>query len=354
MKKTLTLYLLLFTQQSVFAQINENWTEVNLAVTDSQIIPRYAEFASVAGTLNSVAAGICERLDRNALGTFQLAWQTTMDAWQAIQHVQFGPITYFNWNFRLQYWPDDNNIGGRQLSVLIATQDQQILEPDVFARQSVAVQGFPALERILFAENSLTDLQSDSYRCRVAQTIAKNISEIATAVHLRWIDEFRDTVVNADEGGFFESAEDATIDFLKALVETIPRIQDQKLLPILGDSFERSRIRRAESWRAQRSLKNLKINLIILEQLFNGSGDDTVLLNSVFLADDVDAVNVGFAVIDSTLAELPDSMVPVFESEEQYAILKRLETEIDELFEYLEVALKNTDLYLGFNSLDGD
>ena len=37
-----------------------------------------------------------------------------------------------------------------------------------------------------------------------------------------------------------------------------------------------------------------------------------------------------------------------------HAALLQITSELDALFEALEAALKNTDLYLGFNSLDGD
>ena len=57
----------------------------------------------------------------------------------------------------------------------------------------------------------------------------------------------------ADERGFFESAEDATIDFLKAQIEPVRRIQQQKVEEVIGDSAARARIRRAESWRSNRS-----------------------------------------------------------------------------------------------------
>jgi uncharacterized protein len=274
-----------------------------------------------------------------------------MDQWQSVQHIQFGPITYFNWNFRIQYWPDDNGTGARQLSALIAAKDPAVLANDAFDRQSVGVQGFQALESLLFADTSLADLQADPYRCQVLQAIAANIAEIATGVARRWVSEFRTTVATADERGFFESAEDATIDYLKALVEPVRRLQEQKLEAVIGDNPEAVRERRAESWRSQRSLRNLKLNVAALQQEFSASDP---ALSSVLHTADVEVIDAAFAKLTASLDAQPDALADALAAEGGHAALLEVAANLDALFEALEAALKNTDLYLGFNSLDGD
>ena len=52
--------------------------------------------------------------------------------------------------------------------------------------------------------------------------------------------------------------------------------------------------------------------------------------------------------------DLPDSLSVALSNEMQYAQVQKLHADIEALHEALETALKNTDLYLGFNSLDGD
>lgn len=328
-----------------------NWTEVNLAITDAHVIPSYDAFAAAAETLNAAAAGFCADTSPAAFADLQAEFHTTMDGWQQVQHLQFGPITYFNWNYRIQFWPDDKGTASRQLDALIASKDPATLVPETFARQSVGVQGLQALEILLFDEDALAALLSDPYRCQVMRAITANIAEIANGVATRWVEEFRTTVANADERGFFESAEDATIDFLKALVETVRRLQEQKLVAVLGDSPEAARERRAESWRADRSLRNLKINLASLEQLFSGSEP---ALSTVLLPADVELADEAFAVVQGALAAQPDSIVVALDDPAGHASLLQLTAAMDALFEQLEAAVKNTDLYLGFNSLDGD
>jgi predicted lipoprotein len=334
----------------VFAQ-STNWTEVNLALTDAVVIPDYAAFATAADAMNEVATGFCGDISETSLEVLRAAFNETLDKWQAVQHIQFGPITYFNWNYRLQYWPDDNGTGARQLNALVAGKDNAVLDSEAFARQSVGVQGVQALEQLLFADDSLSQLQTDAYRCSVLQAITTNLAEIAAGVAQRWVEEFRNTVATADERGFFESAEDATVDFLKAQIEPVRAVQQQKLEAVLGESRADARVRRAESWRSERSVRNIRINVASLERFFNTG---TPALNTVLPPEDIDDINAAFAKLQATLAGLPDSMAAALETESGYNALKQAASDLSAVFELLEASLKKTDLYLGFNSLDGD
>ena len=330
---------------------NTNWTEVNLAVTDAHVIPSYQHFAQAAAALEAEAGRFCAAPSAEGLAALQEGFHQAMDGWQSVQHIQFGPITYFNWNFRIQYWPDDKGTGMRQLDALIAAKDPAVHEDEAFDRQSVGVQGFQALENLLFDEMSLADLQGDAYRCQVMQTIAANISEIASGAATRWESEFRGTVATADERGFFESAEDATIDFMKALVEPVRRLQEQKLQAVLGETPAAARERRAESWRSQRSLRNIKLNVAALEHEFSAADP---ALSSVLHAADIEMIAAAFAKLQASLSAQPDALAEALAAEGGHAALLEIAAELDSLYEAMEAGLKNTDLYLGFNSLDGD
>lgn len=326
---------------------DEDWTAINITVTDELIIPAYQGLESSSSVLISATENFCADLNESNLDDLKLAYQQVMTSWQAIQHIQFGPITYFNWNYRMQYWPDERGTTGRQLSSLIASQDEAALASESFARQSVGIQGLPALEIILYEDDALSEFQNNNFLCLLTATIARNINEISSGVTQRWLDEYRELVLNPTEDGFYEDAEDLSIDFLKALQEAIAKIRDLKLAPVIGDSFARSRNRSAESWRSESSLANIKTNVVSLEALFSAYA-------AAFYEEDVSAVNNVFADLSVSLGALPNSLSAGLLDEVQYAQVQSLHAEIEALHEALETALKNTDLYLGFNSLDGD
>jgi predicted lipoprotein len=326
---------------------DEDWTAINITVTDELVIPAYQHLQAQSSELIRAAEIFCAGLTASNLANLQNAYLETMAAWQAIQHIQFGPITYFNWNYRMQYWPDERGTSGRQLDALIAAADEAILSSNSFARQSVGVQGLPALERVLYANDALGKFQDNDYLCLLSMTIARNINEISSGVNQRWVDEYRALVLDPVADGLYEDAEDLSIDFLKALQESIAKIRDLKLLPVIGESFSASRNRSAESWRSENSLANIKNNIVSLEQLF-------LAYMAAFHEEDNVAVTEKFTEITQILNSLPDSLSAALENEEQYNQVQSLYAGVDALHEALETALKNTDLYLGFNSLDGD
>jgi predicted lipoprotein len=134
-------------------------------------------------------------------------------------------------------------------------------------------------------------------------------------------------------------------------VEPVRRLQEQKLAAVLGETPEAARERRAESWRSQRTLRNLKLNVAALQHEFTASEP---ALSSVLHDADVELVNAAFAKVLASLATQPDTLAEALAAEGGHATLLQVASELDALYEALEAALKNTDLYLGFNSLDGD
>lgn len=326
---------------------DEQWAAINLQVTDELVIPAYQNLAESAQLLRDVTVNFCEVPDEDSLLAARQAFNASMDNWQTIQHIQFGPVTYFNWNFRMQYWPDERGTANRQFTALLAAENEDILSADNFARQSVGVQGLPTLERLLYEETALADFQSTPYSCRLAVTVANNILEISTGVTERWTDEYRAVVMDPVSGGVYENSQDLSIEFLRALQEALAKIRDLKLSPVVGESLDSLRVRSAESWRSERSLRNIQLNLAALETLF-------MSYSLAFQETDVNAVLSAFSQMQETLTELPASFAAISQDAVLYAQLQELFEQADTLHEALESAIKNTELYLGFNSLDGD
>ena len=263
---------------------DEDWTAINIAVTDELIIPAYQNLESRSLELISATENFCSDLSALNLDSLKNSYQQSMLAWQAIQHIQFGPITYFNWNYRMHYWPDERGASGRQLDALIASQDEAVLTSDTLSHARVLVcKGCPALEKLLYDANALSDFRDNAYLCSLTTSIARNINEISSGVTQRWMDEYRALILDPVAGGFYEDAEDLSIDFLKALQEAIAKIRDLKLAPAIGESFVTTRTRSAESWRSESSLTNIKNNLNSAELLFTA-------YTSAFYEEDVAAI----------------------------------------------------------------
>jgi predicted lipoprotein len=134
----------------------------------------------------------------------------------------------------------------------------------------------------------------------------------------------------------------------------VRRIHQQKIEEVIGESAGRERVRRGESWRSARSIRNIRMNLTALENFFTGSADSDFQLYNVLRADDVEVISANFDSLLEVLDEMPDALGVVLAQDDGREQIQDVADKLDALFESLEAGLKNTDLYLGFNSLDGD
>ena len=101
---------------------------------------------------------LCKSPADDTLKNAQQQFAALTTAWARIQYISFGPIFDHQRAFRIEYWPDKRNVVGRQLAEVLKKQDHAALEPERFATTTVGVQGLPALERMLFGDDALSEL----------------------------------------------------------------------------------------------------------------------------------------------------------------------------------------------------
>lgn len=154
--------------------------EMAKALTEGHILPRYRDLERAAADLEESAAKHCPA-DPDAL---QEAYNAAMDDWMRIQHVRFGPVQDGTRAARIQYWLDRKGRGRRQLLSMLRKADPARLDPDRFAQTSVAVQGLPALELILYSPPAKG--QDPAYRCRVIAAIGHNLANLTAEIIAEW------------------------------------------------------------------------------------------------------------------------------------------------------------------------
>ena len=108
---------------------------------------------------------------------------------------------------------------------------------------------------------------------------------------------FRDTVLTAAAGNdAYFTAEDASGDLLKSLHTALQSVIALKLEAPLGASLEEAKPRRAESWRSELSLADIRANLETAEALYAGPGGFGDALAALADEDQLDwAIRQGFA-----------------------------------------------------------
>lgn len=347
----------LWFQPAFSAPTSEQWHGFNLAVIDKHITPRYQQLAAQGDKLLSANTALCKALDESSLETAKQEYNQTMDAWQGIQHIRFGPVEILMRNFSMQYWPDKKNHIGKHLERLISSNDDALLSSDRFYRLGISVKGLPAIERLLYADEALAKLKADPFRCKVNVRIAAYIAEMGRDIVLEWETVMRPHFENVNsEDDYFEEDLEASTLILKAQVEPLEVIRDLKIDRPLGRTAKKVNYKRLESWRSARSLRNIELNIAALEALFVGDGskNDIANVQHLLAPDDAKAITSQFKALESQLAKIPSPLKDSIQTEDGRKALVTASEMITRLHENLETTLATNGIHLGFNSRDGD
>lgn len=210
-----------------------------------------ASLAQAAAELDAAAASSCAPED----AALRASYHELFDRWLALSHLQFGPMEQGQLRYEIAFWPDPRSKTAKTLSRLVAKGDAAALEPDRFAKASVAAKGIYALEHLLYDER-LQGVGDGAYRCALLRAVASDLQRTTRELAARWRDY---------------AAADAELvrGYFKSLVFGLEQAVEVRLGAPLG-TIERPRPQRAEARRSQRSLRNIAQSLASLQAVAAG------------------------------------------------------------------------------------
>ena len=330
-----------------------DWASSNLNTVDQYAIPAYQKLYDSSQALQKSNDTFCATVNNDNFKQLQASFHQTMDAWQYAQTFRLGPAGQFMRSFRLEMWPDRSNAAAKHLRKLQKSANPDSLANKQFAKASVAVQGLSAMERLIYAKKiSFTAFQDKehkkaNFKCHLSQAISLNVVTISKELLEAWQGDYREIIAKpSKDNDFFETDQEVASQFLNELNTQIQVIIDQKFnRPMDADKF---RLTRAESWRSQRSLKNISINLQSTQQLYQiafapNIADKALIETQTALFDK--AIKAGEALNIPLTTAYSDKKA---ELEAWLSAIKALKTSIATA---LPAAI---GIQLGFNSLDGD
>jgi len=330
------------------------------AGADGPMIAGYRDFQAKAALLDQGMQTLCASPAPPSLETARAGFHAAMDSWQKVQWIGYGPVEAFHRGQRVQFWPDKKNAGDRQMLALLKDRNAEALEGNRIAFASVAIQGLPALEMLLFDTNQAAKLVETSddgmLRCRLAQGITANLGRIGAELVQDWSkpDGFATVLKSAGTGvNPYADHRQAASQMFNALHAQLSAMAEVKLAYPLAASAGEARPSRAENWRSKRSLRNIAVNLDSLRDTF-----------ATAFAPALRADGKG-AAADRFLAALTDAQgaatklsAPMEESmgeSEGWSRLNGLKAKIKTAAQVLETEVAAAlDVQVGFNGLDGD
>ncbi|MGQ9366005.1 imelysin family protein [Azospirillum sp. A39] len=239
----------------------------------THVQPRFAALAAATADLVPRLERFCAAPDAAGLDAARAGYHAAMDAWAGAQHLRSGPLLLEMRSDRIAFWPERRNIVARQLGQVLKGQDAKLLEPGALRKQSAAVQGLTALERLLFDEDvTLASFGNDAagrFRCGLAVAVAGNVAELAAAVRDGW-GELTPHLLAGEATSVGATPEAAAENLYASLVTMAQIVADQKLRFPMGDSADDTKPSLAEATRSGRSMRSIALNLAAMRAMVLG------------------------------------------------------------------------------------
>ena len=165
---------------AIAAQADADLAAIAKASLEQYIRPGYAQFAQSTDALKQSVGALCGKPSPAAVKDTQKAFAATVEAWSVVEPIRFGPVAQEHRFERIFYWPDPKGLGTRQIREVLAKQDKSVTEQTGLVGKSVALQGLPALEYLLYGDGAAT-LEKAAPKGRSAAALPKPSPAISQA-----------------------------------------------------------------------------------------------------------------------------------------------------------------------------
>ncbi|WP_163272221.1 imelysin family protein [Chelativorans alearense] len=331
--------------------------DIGQRVAERYVAPSLAAFSGVTGRLDGKMGELCAAPGDEALEEARATFADTVRAWGPVSMFRFGPLVEENRFEHLFFWPDMRGVTLRQVQGVLADKDESAAAAASLKEKSVALQGLPALEFVLFGSGAEELAGADgAFRCRYGTAIATNLTGRAAELTQAWAPDapfHSDFTRPAAGNALYRSPGEVAGEVVKALTTGLQFARNAELLPALGANPDKANGKRTPLWRS-----NLTFDLVGT-QIEGMMG----LVNAADFKTHLDAA--GGAIVDSVLFDLEHALGAL---EEVGTPAETAFTEAEDRgrISYAGVALEGADhtiseqlsaaigLTMGFNALDGD
>jgi uncharacterized protein len=329
------------------------------ASLEQYIRPGYAQFAQSTDALKQSVAGLCGKPSPAALKDTRDAFAATVETWSIVEPIRFGPVAQAHRFERIFYWPDPKGLGTRQIREVLAKQDQSVTEAASLIGKSVALQGLPALEYLLYGDGAAALEKGGAegtFRCSFAEAVAGNLAGMAKEIVDGWQDGAPYTKSYLDPGptnAAYHTPKEVTLELFKTFTAGIEWVRDQKLAKTLGPKLEQARPQLAPFWRSGQSFANMAGNLAGARDLFAKGGFAQVVHQQSAGVEDSVVFDLDHAI--EVLRGMDKPVADGVRNEELRGKLEALRVSLKAAATTAgDMISRGAGLTFGFNAMDGD
>jgi predicted lipoprotein len=326
---------------------------------EQYIRPGYAHLAESTAALNQSVAAVCRTPSEAALKDAKEAFAATVQAWSLVEPIRFGPVAEQHRYERIFYWPDPKGLGARQVREALGKEDATVTEAASLSAKSVALQGLPALEYLLYGDDAGTLAKGGgkaTFRCRFAETIAANLGGMAKDIAAGWQDSAPYAKAYLEPGpanAAYHIQKEVTLELFKTFTTGIEMVRDQKMAKALGAKPDQARPQLAPFWRSDLSFSNMADNLQSVRELFAKGGFAQVVHDDSPGVEDSIVFDLNHAI--EVLRGLDKPITQAVHNEDLRAKLEALRVSLKSAATTAgDIISRSAGLTFGFNAMDGD
>jgi hypothetical protein len=332
----------------------------NQAYANRLVLPAFRTLAERTGTLAREADGFAATPDQARFAALRAAFDGVSDAWMQAEFFRQGPLGEEQRADRIAYWPERRNIVDRQLATLLAAppQDPPVsadLAAEEFSHSSVAVQGLPALERLLYGDAARQVLSAGpEQKARIAaiQAIAHNLDTLAHGLLQAWEQVLAAPGTAASP--FAQDPGEATTGLYTGIVFIMQILDEHKIAAPNGAAIDQAKPKLSEQWRSGRSLRNIRLNLDAAREAVLGPEGFQALMPAGSEALKTETAKAFDAAIAAAKAA-PEPLDAAVTDPDGRKKIDTLLAAVNELTGLLKNQVPQAvGITLGFNELDGD
>jgi predicted lipoprotein len=230
------------------------------------IVPRYQAVAKAAHDQADAWTAFCAARNRSGVESLRKAYNDLADVWSDVEFMRIGPpaiglrVERFNW------WLDRTGATDKAMARMLETTDPSELAPDKLAGGSVAGQGLPIIERLLYPADAAAMLNGKSgvQYCMVGQAVAAGQATIADQIVHDWTapdGALAALMANKRWRFAFADTNEAANVMMTDLVAGLEGLKDLKVAMVFHDMNNPAAPQLAEGIRGGRTLRDIERNL---------------------------------------------------------------------------------------------
>lgn len=329
-------------------------------LADGYIRPATAQLVARSSALHGDLTRWCEA-GAPAAGRAQVDedFRALLGAWARVEFLRFGPLVRDNRFERIFFWPDARGLVSRQLLAALKAADPAALAAGALRGRSVAVQGLPAIEFLLFGDgaDALPDgTPASRYRCDLAAATTANVRDIAVELNEDWSasgETGREFTAPAAGNALYRNSQEVAAEAFKALATGVKFLREAKLAPMMGATPAEAREQRGTFWRSGSTARYLAANVRGLGDFYGAARLADSYTPAERSADESFLAEIGRAETNlRTVETLPLATALTATQRRHFTLAQLIADNLRSMID--EVIAPAFGVTIGFNALDGD